>query len=72
MTKEEHLELAPGNPDEYKPIYSLKEAEQAMDTYARQEAIAFNRYCGGLPIDFHNRHTLEELYDLYQQQKTQP
>lgn len=46
--------------------------EEAMDEYARQEVIAFNRYCGGLPIDFHNRHTLEELYDLYQQQKTQP
>lgn len=45
---------------------------RAMDEYARQEVIAFNRYCGGLPIDFHNRHTLEELYDLYQQQKTQP
>lgn len=44
-------------------------AYQAMDTYARQEAIGFHRFCEDLPIDIHNQHTAEELYLSYQQQK---
>lgn len=78
MTKEEILfPLHQHCPEEIERVYSHENAVQAMDTYGRQEAIAFNNWvrnntvADGAPKLLHTtgRKTTEELYDLYQEQK---